>query len=226
VSAQLEASGHVTRGYVGVEAQQITGTTAKALHLSENAGALLAGVKSDSPASKAGLQPGDVIQSVDGKKVGNPRDLAVAVAAIRPGDEAKLQVLRDGQDKDFTVKVGQMPNDQTATNEVGTQGHHEEVGLALGPLSPEMRNQLDVPDGTSGAVVRQVRPGSPAELAGLQPGDVIVGVGTKTVSSPAQAVRAMRQALNGKDHALALRVIRNGEPVFVGVQLDQGNGEG
>ena len=71
-----------------------------------------------------------------------------------------------------------------------------------------------------------VQPGSPAEAAGLQAGDVIVGVGTHAVTSPAEAARAMRTALNGSDHALALRVIRNGQPVFVGVtlgnQTDQG----
>jgi len=227
VAGQLVQSGHVTRGFVGVEAQQLNGATARALHVPENGGALLAGVQPNSPAEKAGLQPGDVIQAVNGQKIGNPRDLAVNVAAIKPGDEVHLQVLHDGQTKDVTVKVGQMPNERQAANpEEGSHGNRAQLGLALGPLSPEMRDQLDVPDGTKGVVVRGVRPGSPAEQAGLQPGDVIVGVGTQTVASPSEAVRAMRSALNGKDHALALRVIRNGEPVFVGVQADQNNDEG
>ncbi|HEY8287814.1 MAG TPA: trypsin-like peptidase domain-containing protein, partial [Acetobacteraceae bacterium] len=221
VSAELEHSGHVTRGYVGVEAQQITGATAKALHLPENSGALLAGIKSDSPASRAGLEPGDVIQSVNGTKIANPRDLAVNVASIKPGDEAHLQVLHDGNDKTVDVKVGQMPNDQVASNSESGHSSHAQVGLALAPLSPDMRNQLDVPEGTNGAVVRGVRPGSPAEEAGLQPGDVIVGVGTEKVTSPAEAARAMRSALNGKDHALALRIIRNGEPIFVGITVGE-----
>ncbi len=71
--------------------------------------------------------------------------------------------------------------------------------------------------------MQNVQPGSPAEAAGLQPGDVIVGVGTQSVNNPAEAAKAMRTALNGSDHALALRVIRNGQPVFVGVTLGQGN---
>ncbi|HXT79440.1 MAG TPA: Do family serine endopeptidase [Acetobacteraceae bacterium] len=221
VTAQLEQSGHVTRGYIGVEAQQITGATAKALRLPEDSGALLAGIKSDSPASHAGLEPGDVIQSVNGTKIGNPRDLAVNVASIKPGDEAHLQVLHDGSTKTVDVKVGQMPNDQMASNDDSGSAHHERLGLALAPLSPDMRNQLDVPDGTKGAVVRGVQPGSPAEEAGLQPGDVIVGVGTEKVTSPAQAAHAIRSALNGKDHALALRIIRNGEPIFVGITVGE-----
>jgi serine protease Do len=223
VTAQLEKTGHVTRGFVGVEAQQITPTTAQAMHLQDNAGALLAGVQPGSPADKAGLQPGDVIQAVNGTKVTNPKDLALNVANIQPGEEAHLNILHDGQSKDVTVKVGSLPNEQTASNDQNSDDHRGRIGLALAPLSPEIRNQLDVPDGTKGAVVRQVQPGSPAEAAGLQPGDIIVGVGTKSVDGPADAARAMRSALSGSDKALALRVIRNGQPIFVGVTLDQGN---
>jgi len=221
VAQQLEASGHVTRGFVGVEAQQITPTTATAMHLQPNEGALLAGVQPDSPAAKAGLQPGDVIEQVNGTKIGNPRELAVNVAQIKPGEEAHLTVLHDGQTKDVAVKVGQMPNEQMASNEHGSEEHHGRIGLALAPLSPDLRSQLDVPEGTKGAVVRAVQPGSPAEAAGLQPGDVIVGVGTHAVDNPSDAVQAMRGLSH--EHALALRVIRNGQPLFVGVNLDQDN---
>jgi serine protease Do len=214
---QLEASGHVTRGYIGVEAQELTGATAKAMHVGNDSGALLAGIEPDSPASRAGLKPGDIITQVDGKKVSNPRELAVDVAAIKPSSDAHLTVLENGQSKDVALKVGQLPNQQTASNQ-SHGDHHEQLGLALAPLSPDMRNQLDVPDGTQGAVVRGVEPGSPAEQAGLQPGDVIVGVGTHAVDGPAQAAHAIRQQMNSSDHAVALRVIRNGQAVFVGIQ--------
>jgi serine protease Do len=196
------------------------------MHLKVNDGALLAGIQSDSPATEAGLQPGDVIEAVNGTKITSPKELALNVAAIAPGDEAHLSVLHDGQVKDVSLKVGTLPNDQTASNDNQGGEHHAQIGLALAPLTPDVRNQLDVPDGTRGALVQGVQPGSPAEAAGLQPGDVIVGVGTHTVGSPAEAARAMRSALNGSSHALALRVIRNGQPVFVGVTLggqdDQG----
>ena len=220
VVAQLEKTGKVTRGYIGVEAQQVTQTMAKAMNLGQDSGALIAGVQSDAPASKAGVQAGDVITSVNGKAVKNPRDLAVDIAAVQPGDEAKLQVLHDGQNKTVSVKVGQLPGEQMAKNE-SPQQSREKLGLALAPLSPDMRNQLDVPDGTNGVVIREVQPGSPAEQAGLQSGDVIVGVGGKSVDSPSAAATAIRTAV--KDHAVALRIIRNGTPVFVGVNLDQSN---
>ena len=113
---QLEASGHVTRGYIGVEAQELTGATAKAMHVGNDSGALLAGIEPDSPASHAGLKPGDIITQVDGKKVSNPRELAVDVAAIKPSSDAHLTVLENGQSKDVALKVGQLPNQQTASN--------------------------------------------------------------------------------------------------------------
>jgi serine protease Do len=224
VSAQLESGGKVTRGYVGVEAQTISPATAEAMHLKQTDGALLANVQPDSPASEAGLLPGDVIQSVNGTKVANPRDLALNVAGIQPGQEAHLTVLREGQSKDVTVKVGTLPTERTASaDKQGSGEHRERLGLALGPLSPDARNQLDVPDSVKGALVQNVQPGSPAEAAGLQAGDVIVGVGTRAVSSPGEAAKAMRSAISGNDKAVALRVIRNGQSVFVGVNLDQSN---
>ncbi len=119
VVAQLEKTGQVTRGYIGVEAQQVSDTMAKAMHLDAKSGALIAGVQSDTPASHAGLEPGDVITAVNGQTVKNPRDLAVDVAAVQPGDEAKLQVLHNGDSKTVSVKVGQMPNEQMASNDTG-----------------------------------------------------------------------------------------------------------
>jgi serine protease Do len=223
VVAQLEKTGKVTRGYIGVEAQQVSDTMAKAIHFNDRSGALIAGVQQDAPASHAGLEPGDVITAVNSQPVKNPRDLAVNIAAIQPGDEAKLQVWHEGEAKTVSVKVGQMPNEQTASNDT-TQQPRERIGLALAPLSPELRGQLDVPEGTRGVVVRNVEPGSPADQAGLQAGDVIVGVGGKKVASPNEAASAIRNS--SKDHAVALRIIRNGQALFVGVNLDQSSSEG
>jgi serine protease Do len=227
VVAQLEKTGHVTRGYIGVEAQQISPAMSHALHLSQDKGALIAGVQPDSPASRAGLQPGDVIEAVNGQKISDPRELAVQIAEVKPGDQAKLDVLHNGQNENINVTVGQMQEQQTAANEEqGAEGHQAKLGLALAPLSSDMRDQLSVPDGTKGAVVQQVQPGSPADEAGLQAGDVIVGVGDHVVRSPSEAVKAIRSAV-ASDQPVALRIIRDGQPLFVAVQTNQtGNAEG
>jgi serine protease Do len=116
VVAQLEKTGRVTRGYIGVEAQQVSETVAKAMHLNGATGALLAGVQPDTPASRAGLAPGDVITGVNGKTVKNPRDLAVDVAAVPPGGEAKLDVIHNGDSKTISVNVAQLPSEQVASH--------------------------------------------------------------------------------------------------------------
>jgi serine protease Do len=226
VSQQLVATGHVTRGYVGVGTQAVSPAMAKVLRLPQTSGALLASVVSGSPASQAGLAPGDVIEAVNGRKVASPRDLALTVASVAPGEEAKFQVLRDGQDREITVKVGEQPAEKSANAQQPNETPSErgQLGLALSPLTPNDRDQLQVPDGQNGVLIRAVRPGSPAESAGLRPGDVIVGVGNRNVTSPSDATKTIESALEGKDHAVALRVLRDGTTAFVGVTLDQNAG--
>jgi serine protease Do len=196
------------------------------MHVPENGGALLAGVQPKGPAAAAGLEPGDVVQAVNGQKIANPKDLALNIAAVMPGQDARLTVLHDGKAKEIAVKVGQMPDDRQAATDEGAAPKGPRIGLALAPLSPELRDRLDVPDGTKGAVIRGVEPGSPAEMAGLQPGDVIVSVDRQSVGSPAEAVKAIRGAMDGKSASLALRVLRHGTPAFVGVTLDGSQSEG
>jgi len=221
VVADLKQSGHVTRGYLGVEAQQISPAIAAAMNLPKTVGgdgALIASVNSDSPASKAGLQPGDVITAVDGKTVHNPRDLAMDVAADKPGSDAKVDVLRDGSPKSVTVSLAALPN-QLASNESGPNGAENQgrVGLALAPLSPQVRSELNLSEDTHGAVVEGVQPGSPAEQAGIQQGDVIVGVGHERVTSPAQVASAIHSAKG----AVALRILRNGQTEYVAIDLNK-----
>ena len=226
VVADLEATGHVTRGYLGVETQPVTAEMAAALGLPKNGGehggALVASVDGASPASKAGLKPGDVITAVDGKKVGTPHDLAMAVANIKPGTASTFDLLRDGNSQTVSVDVATLPN-QTASNGNGDSGaggaQPPSIGLALAPLTPDVAGQLNLPPHTSGAVVAQVEGGSTAEQAGLRQGDVIVGVGTHAVTSPRETVQAIRNAEHGHTTEVALRVLRDGHSAFVAVNV-------
>ena len=228
VVAQLEATGHVTRGYLGVEAQAVARGMSAALHLpktggalpGQTPGALVATVQSDSPAAKAGLQPGDVIEQVDGKQVQNPRDLALDISAIKPGTDSHLSIVRDGHTQDVTVAVATMPNEQTADRgqNGGDAGSQPEVGLALAPISPQMRDRFDLPTHTHGAIVAEVQAGSPADAAGIRAGDVLVGVNTRAVNSPDDAVEAIRGAAQG-GKSMALRIMRNGHAGFVALDL-------
>ncbi len=224
VVAELKAHGVVTRGFLGVETQPVTPAMAAALHLPEpdqGGGALVAGVESDGPAAKAGLQPGDVIRAIDGKPVATPRDLAIDVATIHPGTETKLDVLRDGHAQSVTVTLASMKSDTVAAREGNNAEDRQSVGVALAPLTPELRGELDLPARTHGAVVTNVQPSSPAAEAGIRAGDVIIGVGSEAIASPGEAAKAIHAAVR-KDHAVALRILRDGQTAFVAVDMSKG----
>jgi len=227
VVAQLESGGRVVRGYLGVEAQPVAAAMAEALNLPQKGtaepgtgkGALIASVQGNSPAEAAGLKPGDVIEAVNGKPIANPRDLAVNIAAVKPGSQAKVEVVRNGTMQSVDVTIGTLPNEKTAN--VGQEAQPDgsaKVGLALQPLTPELRDQLELPAHTKGAFVAEVAPGTPADQAGVQAGDVVVGVGDKAVGTPEEAIHAIRDSLQ-QHHAVALRIVRNGQAVYVALDM-------
>ena len=207
---QIVATGHVTRGYLGVEAQPVSAQLAPALHLTHDAkGALIAAVTANSPAAKAGLQPGDVVRSVNGTTISDAGALAREIADVQPGHQAKLAIVRNGKDRTIDVTVASVPGKASAS-------HRGSIGVALASLSPELRDRLGLPADAQGAAVVEVRPNSPAEKAGLQPGDIVVGVGPEAVTSPAQAAHDIHQALR-QGKSVALRIVRNGQARFVAV---------
>jgi len=231
VVAQLEKSGHVTRGYIGVQAQSVNTAMADALHLpsgsSDDRGALVASVEPDSPAGKAGLQPGDVIVGVGNEHVGNNRELAIDVSQLPPGTHTQLNVLRNGSPQTVDVVIGTLPNDGGGRGGAVASDQTRGLGVALSPITPQLRQQLDLGDNQRGVVITQIEPGSAAEQAGLQAGDVIVGVGEKNVANTGEASRAIRDSLKA-NQAVALRILRNGEPIYVAVSpapSDQGGGD-
>ena len=142
VVAQLEHGGHVTRGYLGVEAQPVSPAMASALNLpatqagtgAAGRGALVANVQPDSPAQRAGLQAGDLITRVNTDPITSPRDLAIRIAAVQPGQTAQLDFLRDGAAKHLGVKLADLP-DQTAKSDTdaGDTTPSDAFGLALAP---------------------------------------------------------------------------------------------
>ena len=228
VVTQLIDHGKVTRGYLGVAAQQISPPMAQAMGLPSadpaTDGALLAAVSANSPAARAGLKPGDVITAVNGTKVTDPSDLAADIANIDPGQNTTITYLQDGKSHNVSVAVTTMPANPNADFQEGGNApaattSDAALGLTLAPLTPDGRNQLNLPSSVNGAVIAVVQPNSPADQAGLQPGDLLVGVGSTNVTSPDGAVAAIDAARKSGAPAVALRIIRQGEPLFVGIGL-------
>ena len=215
VVSELEATGHVTRGFAGLETQPIGPGMARALHLNGADGALVAGVQPEGPAAKAGIEPGDVIRAVNGQAIKNPRDLAMSIGAAKPGDSVKLDLIHDGADRSVTLALIELANERQNADAAGTADRKGKIGIALAPLSPELRDRLELPRGTKGVVIAEVEPGSPAAEAGIRQGDLVVGVGSQAVATPEEAVKAIRG--NGRDKTLALRILRDGRPAFVAI---------
>jgi serine protease Do len=216
VVSQLQANGHIERGWLGVSAQGVDTGIAAALRLPKPEGALVAETNPEGPAAKAGLRPGDVVTAVDGQAVTNPRDLARMIGEKQPNQATTLTIRRDGAEQKLQVTLGELQDrQQLASNEA--QGERGGIGVALQGVTPELRRQLGLPAKAEGALVTAVRPGSPAEEAGLKPGDVIQGVGNQAVTGPEQASRALRESLR-TGGPVALRVLRDGHHAFVAVQ--------
>lgn len=222
IVTQLEKNGHVTRGYLGVAGQTITPSMVKMLKLppSEHGippvGALVASVAANSPAEKAQLKIGDVILSVDNKKVKDPRDLANQVAAIAPGTTVTMHILRDGVAKDLKVQIGNL-NDHSGEKKdsVSKSGN---LGVSLSLLTPEIRQQAGIDEKTKGVMITGVKRESPADHAGLRPGDVIVSINNRTVDKPELANSLISSSLRN-DKTVLLRILRDGQSIFIAVSM-------
>jgi serine protease Do len=202
VALQLIAHGKVSHGYLGISMNDVTPANASFFNLKDASGAIVAQVTPDSPAAHAGLKAGDVIDELNGHKIADGSALQVAVSEDQPGQTIQLGIIRNGTPMQVGVKVGeyQKPGTQVADNE-GSQGggNTGKLGLAVDDLNQDARQQLNVPSDVKGAAVANVRPGSPADDAGLQPGDVVVEVNRKPVDSAEQFANAVHATPAGKD---------------------------
>ena len=210
VADQLIAHGKVDHGYLGVGIESVTPSNAEFFNLKDASGAIVSNVTPDSPAAHAGLQHGDVIRELNGRKVDDSGSLQIAVSQIAPGQTIQLGIIRNGAPMQLSVKVGEYhkPGTQLADNSGGASGGQAntgKLGLAVGDLDQDARQQLQLSADVKGAAIENVRPGSPAEDAGLQPGDVVLEVNRKPVTSAEQFANAVRATPAGKDILLLVR---------------------
>ncbi len=220
VIAQLRSSGHVDRGWLGVQIQPVTPDMANALGLKSTHGALVAGVQPDSPASRAGLKQGDVILRYGSEEVQSPRDLSRAVADTKAGTSQPIAVFRDGQSTTLNTTIAKS-TDQPATSEKLAKGEeaHGKLGLRVAPLDENARDSLDIPATVHGVVVVSVDPNGPAAEQGLQPGDVIERVDNRPVKNPRELATALTNVEKSGRKSVAMLVNRQGQESFIAVPL-------
>jgi serine protease Do len=162
-------------------------------------------VAPDSPADKAGLKSGDVILKFNGHKVADSRHLKLEVAETAPGERVPVEVLRDGSNKSFDIKVKELPGTEqlAGANSEKSDGTDTLQGVGVSDLDSQARQQLNIPDNVKGAVVTEVAPNSASAEAGLRPGDVITEINHHHVTSANDAVHLTERA---KDKTTLLHV--------------------
>ena len=211
VSDQLRKTGKVTRGKMGVGIQPVTKELAESFGLGKAEGALVGSVENGSPAEKAGIQPGDVIVGVNGKPVAESADLPRIIGNMSPGDVAKIKVIRQGSGRELSVKLIEMnPEKMASAAEPDKKPASDKLGLAVRPLQPQEKNKLGI---AGGLVVEDVA--GPAARAGIQPGDVIVGLN----SPPITDVEAFAKMVEASGNRLALLVQRGDARIFVPIKI-------
>ncbi|MGA9383564.1 MAG: PDZ domain-containing protein, partial [Candidatus Sulfotelmatobacter sp.] len=194
----LIRDGKVSHGLIGIGISDVTPDNAKFFQMSNANGAVVTEVEPNSAGGKAGLHIGDVITKLNGQPVTDAGELQMEVGQKRPGETIQLEVMREGKTMNVPVTLEAMG----ATNGGATvAGDHEKGrwGLSLGDLSPDARDQMQIPSTVHGAVVQDVQPGSPADNAGLQRGDVIVEVDRHSEQSAADVAKALADAPKGQD---------------------------
>ncbi|MGH7857241.1 MAG: DegQ family serine endoprotease, partial [Candidatus Binatia bacterium] len=212
---QLRTKGKVVRGWLGVATQEVDEDLAESFGLEKARGALVSDVRRGSPADDGGIARGDVIVAYDGKPVASSAELPAAVAATPPGERVEVEVVRNGEKKTLEIEVGEMPVDVAARPAEG--GAEGDLGLAVGPVTPDLAGRLDLPD-AGGVVVRAVRPGSPADEAGIRPGDVILEVDREEVES----VEDFAETVRGSDRKSVLFLVQRGEAtVFLALRRER-----
>jgi serine protease Do len=219
VYSQLTTTGKVTRGWLGVTLQEMTPELAQAFGLKEGRGVVVAEVEPGSPAARAGIQSGDVLVTYNGEPIENARDLSLAVAETKVGSSSRVMLYRAGRPMELQLRVAERPGDPEELARAGTPSSEEpgRLGITLAELTPEMASRMNLSARDGGVVIAEVRPGSPADSAGLRPGDVVREVNRRVVKSAAEVVSAVKGL--GQGSSVLLRIERQGTTQYVAMQI-------
>ena len=215
---QLEKTGKIKKGYLGLALEQFTPMHAAELGIEEKEGAFVMNIENKGPADKAGFKPYDLVVEFEGKKVRGPQDLSDQIAGTSIDKEVKIKVIRDGKPKFLTAKIGERPDGKFVANRpgsksVGVNAPHE-LGFTFADANPQLRKEFSVPEDIDKPIITQVVERSKAAEAGLLAGDVIIDVNRKEVSSSASAMKQFRKGTN------TMRIFRDGVVLLVFIKTN------
>ncbi|MBP0616062.1 Do family serine endopeptidase [Jiella mangrovi] len=226
---KLIEHGSIQHGFLGVEIQPVTDDIKNALGLDNKQGALVASVSDGSPASEAGIKPGDIIESIDGKSVADARALSRDVADLTPDTKTEVKVLRQGDEKTLPITIGNMKDaDEVASNDAGDSGQsgysggRSVLGMHLGALDDQTRSEFGLSDDDSGVVVEKVDQDSAAADDDIEPGDLIVSVNQVPVKHASDVEKAVRKARDDGRKQVLLLVERGDQTQFVALPTKNG----
>jgi serine protease Do len=211
VMEEILKNGKVTRAYLGIYPQDVTPAIAKAFGEKDPRGVLIGDVSPNGPAQAAGLQRGDIILEVNGKPMTGSNQLRMAISMMQPGSEAKLKVIRDGSQRELTIKLHELPTQHAENNNEKGDQQQASAGVEVANLTPQISQQLNLPPATTGVVVKSVSPSSPLADSGLGTGDVIQEVNHQPVKSVSDFYDAIRRDAGNP----LLLVNRGGRTLFI-----------
>lgn len=212
---QLRKNGKVVRGWLGVRAQDLTTTQSAALGATRLPSdlAMVTEVADKSPAAEAGIKTGDVIVEFNGKPVPKSHEFPAVIADIAPGQKVSIRILREKKEQVVGVRIGELADETDGSQQ--NEARDAELGLRVQRITPEAARRLGL-SSAKGVLVVEVQPGSPADLVGIEPADVIREVNQRPVSNVKEFERAARQGRRG-DRILLL-VQRGDNAVFFAVK--------
>ena len=223
VLKSIREKGRVIRGYLGIVIQPVTPELAEAFKLKGATGALIAEVSPGGPAEKAGIQHGDVIVSVNGKKIEGPRELRLTIGSLPPGSKANLKLIRNGEEKEVQIDLGELPQKESTISPGSSEAGGPSAileGVTVKDLDDETRKAIHAPPGLQGAVIANIDTDSAAYQAGLRQGQVIEEINQQPVKTAADALRLLQGIKTGE--AALLRVWSEGQSRYVTVEVKGG----
>jgi serine protease Do len=220
VAEQLVSKGRVERGFIGVTLEELTPDLAAQFGV--EAGALVSDVTPGKPGDKAGLKSGDIITKLNGKAVENRNQLQIRVSTMPPGTEVQLEFVRNGKTKEVMVKLDTRPSTKALAGDLKAPSSDEGVlnGVAVSDITPDTREQLQVPADVKGAVVTEVDPDSGSAEAGIAQGDIIMELDHKAVHNADEAVKLSQEIKGPK---VLVRFWRHGSSRFAVVDESKKN---